>query len=81
MLQTRAAECTAWHAVIRPLTTPRCSVHLDVDVDIADELERCEERDGAEHEEEDVARQERVSEELDRLQHAGHARALEVVEE
>lgn len=47
----------------------RRSVHLDVNVDVADELERGEECDGAEHEEEDVACEQSVAEELDCLQH------------
>ena len=63
------------------LAAPRGSVHLDVDVDVSDELEGGEEGDGAEHEEEHVAGEEGVAEELDRLQHARHAGALEVVEE
>ena len=60
---------------------PQGSVHLDVDVDVSDELEGGKEGDGAEHEEEDVAGEEGVAKELDRLQHARHTGALEVVEE
>ena len=55
-------------------------VHLEVDVDVSDKLERGEERDRAQHEEEDVASERRVAEELHALQHARHVGALEVVE-
>lgn len=57
------------------------SVHLNVDVNIADEFERDEEADRAQHEEEDVARQQRIAKELERLQQARHVRALHVVEQ
>lgn len=56
-------------------------IHLDVHVDVADEFQSGEEGDGAKHEEEDVAGQHGVAEEFHRLQHAGHVRALEVVEQ
>jgi len=60
---------------------PQGSVHLDVDVDVSDELEGGEEGNGTEHEEEHIAGEKGVAEELDRLQHARHTGALEVVEE
>lgn len=55
-------------------------VHLDVDVDVADESERRKEGDGSKHEEEDVAGEERVAEKLGHLQRARHIGAPEVVE-
>ena len=57
------------------------SIHLDVDVDVANKLEWGEEADGAEHQEEYVAGEDCVAEELDRLQQARHVGALEVVKE
>jgi len=55
-------------------------VHLDVDVDVADESECRKEGDGSKHEEEDVAGEERVAEKLGHLQRARHIGAPEVVE-
>ena len=57
------------------------SVHLDVDVNVSNEFQRRNERDGAEHQEEDVAGKERVAKELDRLQSTRHVGPLEIVEE
>ena len=56
-------------------------VHLEVLVDVAYEGERCEEGDRAKHEEEHVATEECVAEELHGLQGAVHMGALVVVEE
>jgi len=56
-------------------------IHLDIDVDVSDKLERCEERYSAEHEEKHVTREDGVTKELDSLQHARHVTALEVVEQ
>lgn len=58
-----------------------CSVHLQVDVDVTDELEGSEEGDGAQHEEKDKARQQGVAKKLHRLDHAGHIGATGVVED
>ena len=57
------------------------SIHLDVDVDVANELERREERHRAEHQEKHVASEDRVAEELDALQQPRHVGPLEVVEQ
>jgi len=56
-------------------------VHLNVDVDVANEFQGCGKRDRSEHEKEDVAGEESVAEELDGLQCAWHVRSLEVVEQ
>ena len=64
-------SCNAWCVL----------VHLEVPVDVAYECERCKEGDGAKHEEEHVATEEGVAEELHCLQGAIHVGALVVVEE
>ena len=70
MIYTMRAYCTSYSV----------SVHLQVAVDIADKGERGEERDGAQHEEEDITGQQSVAEELHSLQHPIHVGALVVVE-
>ena len=47
-------------------------VHLDVDINVANEFQRRGKRDGSQHEEEDVAGEERVSKELNGLQCTRH---------
>ena len=56
-------------------------VHLDVDIDVANELQRRGKWDSSEHEEKHVARKKSVAKELDGLQRTGHVRSLEVVEQ
>lgn len=58
----------------------RISIQFDGVVDVAHEFQRRKERHGSEHQEEYVAGEERVAEELDHLQRPRHARALEVIE-
>jgi len=56
-----------------------CSlVHLQVHIDVSDELERGEERDCSEGEKKGVAGQQRVAEEAGALDDAGHVRAADV---
>ena len=59
----------------------RRSVHLDIDVDVANESQRSKESDGTQRQEEHVAAQQGVAEEFGGLQEAGHVGAFEVVEE
>ena len=57
------------------------SVHLEVAVDVPDKGERGHEGDGAQHEEEGIAAEESVAEELHCLECAIHVRPLHVVED
>ena len=61
--------------------TNSVSVHLNIDVDVADEFKGSKEGDSAEHEKEHVTGEHCVAKELYCLQHAGHVRTFKVVEE
>ena len=56
-------------------------IHFEIRVNVARKTQRGVEADGAEREEEDVANEKRVAEELNALQEAGHLRAVVEVED